>query len=43
LAALKGGETTSALAARFEVHPSIVSQWKRELLDNAASSRNPPK
>ncbi|TDA95450.1 transposase [Halomonas marinisediminis] len=36
LAALKGDETTSALAARFEVHPSMVSQWKRELLDNAA-------
>ncbi|MBZ5875249.1 IS3 family transposase [Chromohalobacter salexigens] len=36
LAALKGDETTSALAARFEIHPSMVSQWKRELLDNAA-------
>jgi transposase-like protein len=32
LAALKGDQTTSALAARFEVHPSMVSQWKRELL-----------
>ncbi|WP_168013246.1 transposase [Halomonas salinarum] len=36
LAALKGDETTSALAARFEIHPSMVSQWQRELLDNAA-------
>lgn len=36
LAALKGDQTTSELAARFEVHPSMVSQWKRELLDNAA-------
>jgi len=29
LAALKGDETTAALAARFKVHPSMVSQWKR--------------
>lgn len=38
LAALKGDETTPELAARFEVHPSMamVSQWKCELLDNAA-------
>ncbi|WP_416138905.1 transposase [Halomonas sp. HK25] len=28
-AALKGDETTSVLAARFGVHPSMVSQWKR--------------
>lgn len=36
LAALKGDQTTSELDALFEVHPSMVSQWKRELLDNAA-------
>ena len=35
LAALKGDETTSEIAARFEIHPTMVSQWKRELLDNA--------
>jgi transposase-like protein len=35
LAALKGEQTTSEIAARFEIHPSMVSQWKRELLDNA--------
>ncbi|MDR5901106.1 transposase [Halomonas icarae] len=34
LAALKGDQTTSELAARFEVRPSLVSQWKREMLDN---------
>lgn len=33
-AALKAGETTSALAARFGVPPSMVIQ--RKLLDNAA-------
>lgn len=36
LAALNGDETTSALADRFEVRPSMVSQWKRERMDNAA-------
>ena len=36
LAALKGDQTTSELAARFEIHPTQVSQWKRELLDNAS-------
>lgn len=37
LAVLKGDQTTSALAACFEVHPSMVSQWKRELLDKTAN------
>jgi len=35
LAALKGDETTSEIAARFQIHPTMVSTWKRELLDNA--------
>lgn len=35
LAALKGDETTSEIAARFQIHPNMVSTWKRELLDNA--------
>lgn len=32
----KGNQTTSEIAAHFEIQPSMVSQWKRELLDNAA-------
>ena len=28
-------QTTSEIAARFEIHPTMVSQWKRDLLDNA--------
>lgn len=35
LTALKGEQTTSEIAARFEIHPTMVSQWKRDLLDNA--------
>ncbi len=36
LAALKGDETTSEIAARFQIHPTMVSTWKRELLENAS-------
>ena len=36
LEALKGLESASALAARFELHPSQISHWKRQLLDHAA-------
>ena len=31
LAAAKGDRTTSELAAKFQVHPTQVSQWKRQL------------
>lgn len=33
--ALKGDQTTSEIAARFQIHPTMVSAWKRELLENA--------
>lgn len=36
LAAIKGEETSSEIAARFQVHPTMVSTWKKELLDNAS-------
>jgi len=35
LAAVKGDRTTSELAAKFQVHPTQVSQWKRELVKGA--------
>lgn len=35
LAAVKGDWTTSELAAKFQVHPTQVSQWKRELVEGA--------
>jgi len=31
--ALKGQLTTAEIASRFQVHPSQVSQWKRQALD----------
>jgi transposase len=36
LAALANEETTSQLASRFDVHPTMISAWKRQLLDSAA-------
>ena len=35
LEALKGEETASELASRFGVHPTMIHQWKRALLEGA--------
>jgi transposase-like protein len=36
LAALKNEETTSELAARFGIHPNMISNWKKAVLEGAA-------
>jgi len=36
LAAIKNEATLSELAARFEVHPNLVTKWKRSLLEGSA-------
>ena len=36
LAALKNEETTAELAQRFGVHPTMISTWKRSLLEGTA-------
>ena len=35
LAAVKELETVSQLAGRYEIHPSQIHQWKRQLVEGA--------
>lgn len=35
LAALKGEQTMARLASQFQVHPSRISAWRRELIEGA--------
>lgn len=36
LAAIKGDKTLSELAEQFEVHPNQITEWKRQLHENAS-------
>ena len=36
LAAIKGQQTVNEIASDFGVHPTQVSQWKKQLLDEAS-------
>jgi transposase len=36
LAALRNEETVAQLSGRFGIHPTMINNWKRALLDGAA-------
>jgi transposase len=35
LEAIKGEQTAIELAERFDVHPQVITKWKRQLLEGA--------
>ena len=36
LAAIRGEETTAQLAVRYEVHPTMINSWKKQLVGGAS-------
>jgi transposase len=34
LEAIRGDQTISELAARYELHPNMITNWKRQAIDN---------
>ena len=37
LEAAKGQRTVNELATQYKIHPSQITQWKKQLLDNAST------
>ena len=37
LEAVRGEKTIAELASQYEVHPTMINNWKRQLLDEASS------
>ena len=37
LEAIKGGRTVNELAAQYEVHPTQIAQWKKQVLEELPS------
>ena len=34
--ALRGQKTTAELASQYEIHPTMINNWKRDVLDKAS-------
>ena len=41
LAAIKGEQTVTELAQKFDVHPNQITQWKTQLLEQASTVFDP--
>ena len=41
LAAVKGDKTVGEIAQQFEVHPTQVTEWRKQLLERAAEAFGP--
>src|SRR3954454_14880520 len=41
LEALKGEQTVAEIAAKHGLHPTLVTEWKRQLADGASSRKGP--
>ena len=37
LEALREAKTTSQLSSQYEIHPTLINNWKRQLLNDASS------
>jgi transposase len=37
LEAIRGEKTAAELASQYEVHPTLINNWKRQLLEEASS------
>ena len=33
-----GGQTIAELASRYELHPNLITSWKRQAMDNMAAA-----
>lgn len=38
LEALRGDKTVAELAQQYQIHPTMINQWKRQLVEQAASA-----
>ena len=40
LEAIRGGQTIAELASRYELHPNLITSWKRQAMDNMLAPAN---